>query len=125
MRFNSRPSHEGRLLEVYMTEADFMFQFTPLARGATEMLKTDVPKDKFQFTPLAPDGAEVVDVSIHAPRTRGDVCCLVVLPVRKFQFTPLARGATQLLNSYAVNNAFQFTPLARGATRAAESRRRP
>ena len=54
------------------------FQFTPLVRGATRTMVAVLNYMLFQFTPLV-RGATVKflygtksDVSIHAPRARGD-----------------------------------------------------
>ena len=119
--FNSRPSCEGRhqLLEGLVVH---LFQFTPLVRGATDLIMIGLNFMLFQFTPLVRGAtrdpgaarrrycfnsrpscegrhshdADIIAnvVSIHAPRARGDDERHAMSCACMFQFTPLVRGAT-------------------------------
>ena len=76
------------------------FQFTPLVRGATTADERRFNGRRFNSRPSC-EGRPVVElllghaeVSIHAPRARGDQSTEPLLTFRGFQFTPLVRGAT-------------------------------
>ncbi len=81
--FNPRPPHGGRPPKIAATMATSTFQSTPPARGATTLRIV---------------GGACSLVSIHAPRTGGDLCFWGMnMGLVKFQSTPPARGATLLL----------------------------
>ena len=62
------------------------------------------------MTPLIPD------VSIRAPRARGDDIDQTQAPVQTvFQSAPLVRGAISSISRAAIKRAFQSAPLVRGA----------
>ena len=81
------------------------FQSTPLIRGATGGKGQARYEAQFQSTPLIRGATvrilhalETLNISIHAPHTRGDgrILGLMEVPSGKFQSTPLIRGATVL-----------------------------
>ena len=74
------------------------FQFTPLVRGATDVVILDEPPS----------------VSIHAPRARGDSQCTKTSGKSKFQFTPLVRGATPLEEQELQKRSFNSRPSCEG-----------
>ena len=78
--FNPRPPRGGRHEpRVQLSDSD-LFQSTPPARGATDLVV-------FQTA--------LTQISIHAPREGGDLAMSVgFIPARIFQSTPPARGAT-------------------------------
>ncbi len=101
-----------------------MFQFTPLVRGAT--LAVDFSAALSNVSIHAPRArgdvggfAAAVDdaVSIHAPRARGDLREPFGRPPLKcFNSRPSCEGRRFPKRLTAVDNVFQFTPLVRGAT---------
>ena len=80
--FNPRSPHGERRAEILRRKSPMRFQSTLPARGAT----TSRPATKTStsnFNPRSPHGerpgayfttAELIDISIHAPRTGSDVC---------------------------------------------------
>ncbi len=100
--FNPRPPHGGRPFIRGFIMGKEKFQSTPPARGATTDYYVNIMTMQFQSTPPA-RGATYGKwaanpqkyVSIHAPRTGGDVNFTGVTAAQiKFQSTPPARGAT-------------------------------
>ena len=101
--FNPRPPHGGRPYATPFANFSITFQSTPPARGATSSGRSAISITEFQSTPPARGATSsssppVVSagVSIHAPRTGGDLLFIVLEVLRKtFQSTPPARGATR------------------------------
>ena len=122
--FNSRPPCDGRHYMHPKSQNEFLFQFTPAMRRAT---------NNFLLS------SQVTVVSIHARHATGDfsyplninyLSCFNSRPpcdgrrtpqkqsqrLRKFQFTPAMRRATQSPQHTQMAQQFQFTPAMRRAT---------
>jgi len=100
--FNSRAPRGARQQIAGDLRAIRRFQFTRPAWGATRVTVSPRRQVKFQFTRPAwgatgvrADGAQRVDVSIHAPRVGRDSTCTPPTWFRGFQFTRPAWGATR------------------------------
>ena len=123
--FNPRSPHgERRAPPMTSVSPPSVFQSTLPARGATDASHSSMRRFRFQSTLPARgatgarlDSAEVVGISIHAPRTGSDVfgvghtCRHGV-----FQSTLPARGATCIFPALCLHFPFQSTLPARGAT---------
>ena len=139
--FNSRPSCEGRPgadrdrrpAEVSIhaprargdelrlrADAQALFQFTPLVRGATRCARSTFLTAGFNSRPSCEGrhGTVVPEsdtgVSIHAPRARGDLPFLRAAYPGQFQFTPLVRGATLIQDNSNVPRGFNSRPSCEG-----------
>ena len=96
-------SREGRLGCLMMGGIRWMFQFTPLMRGATLATYLD---------------ATITEVSIHAPHARGDRFLYIPLLGRQgFNSRPSCEGRPCRKKNLPNWPWFQVTPLMRGATR--------
>ena len=122
--FNPHPSYEERLPGGTRKSSTFLFQSTPLIRGATlqgcflvKFLLISIHAPHTRSDPKVTKRRLRLDISIHAPHTRSDKDGVSnKLAGLKFQSTPLIRGATSLLSSTLAKAVFQSTPLIRGAT---------
>ena len=80
LSFNPLPSHEGRHPAVLAAADGWAFQSTSLSRGKTL---------------FASQGGNTMDLSIHFPLTREDVCGFDIYSYyMSFQSTSLSRGKT-------------------------------
>ena len=111
LRFNSRPSCEGRLRILREKKCLTVSIHAPRARGDIARLNYVLDLG-FQFTPLVRGATSITFiepcflVSIHAPRARGDQGFARLRRGNRFQFTPLVRGATS--RRYAENSLRSF-----------------
>ena len=101
LRFNSRPSCDGRHIQIGTNPYFASFQFTPVMRRATLPRRDGDERREFQFTPVM---RRATIMLIHKIR---DI---------QFQFTPVMRRATPGLFDTLAYLAFQFTPVMRRAT---------
>ena len=117
-------SREGRLGCLMMGGIRWMFQFTPLMRGATlyffnslsdASVSIHAPHARGDYA-LA--GIEIPEeVSIHAPHARGDLLWFeYFLNSQGFNSRPSCEGRHELFGKNDQAFVFQFTPLMRGAT---------
>ena len=83
---------------------DFIFQSTPPARGATQVILGYPAKYPKNFNPRPPRGGRPALLLVFSS----------MWPT--FQSTPPARGATTTDEPYSWDSQFQSTPPARGAT---------
>ena len=88
----------GATRQAAANKAAEMFQFTPLVRGATESRA----------------GTRSGQVSIHAPRARGDTNQIKIARENLFQFTPLVRGATLAPDVWILVRRFNSRPSCEG-----------
>ena len=100
--FNPRPSYEGRLSDASKPTTAYLFQSTPLIRGATR----HGFHHRYQL-----------GISIHAPHTRGDrstpICSSTM---SNFNPRPSYEGRLGATDGLPGDMQFQSTPLIRGAT---------
>ena len=101
--FNSRPSCEGRPHSTPRSPTYSCFNSRPSCEGR---LQSSL-------------GAWTAQVSIHAPRARGDPFFSSKSCFGMFQFTPLVRGATLLPRTVSAPNVSIHAPRARGDHRRA------
>ena len=165
--FNSRPSCEGRLASAVALGTDgvsihaphargdrivdllheqFVFQFTPLMRGATWTMQIGAGCVRFQFTPLMRGATRRTVATMSMSRFNSRPSCegrpvervrdgtrkcfnsrpscegrpplRQLRPGPLFQFTPLMRGATERGASFRSHGVSIHAPHARGDRRA-------
>ena len=119
--FNPRPPRGGRRNSGAEIVLFKLFQSTPPARGATQLLAVVGDLVEFQSTPPARGATPAVSwdvkltllaISIHAPREGGDVYHNNITGAdTEFQSTPPARGATVTINTDGITlNDFNPRP---------------
>ncbi len=124
--FNPRPSYEERQPFHAQCIRHYIFQSTPLIRGATRGELLEQAADKlFQSTPLIRGATEGVlkdirpdVISIHAPHTRSDVILITSFLVTLLISIHAPHTRSDRCRQRRIRRSrFQSTPLIRGATR--------
>ena len=120
LAFQFTPLVRGATMAMRAWMSRRAFQFTPLVRGATRSVSTSGSRCSFNSRPSC-EGRPVLvvsvgfdDVSIHAPRARGDRRMAKSTTGSQFQFTPLVRGATPRSTSPLRSARFNSRPSCEG-----------